>query len=267
MSAAPGPVAARAAAGGDAERRKQVVWIVLPAYDEAPGLADLLVGIDDAMFQAGLAYRVVVVDDGSRDGTLAVAEEHAQRLPIEIVRHVQNEGLGAALRDGLMRAAELASARDVLVTMDADQSHTPQLILRMVQTLREGHDVVIASRFQPGSRVMGVPGHRRFLSRWGSVLLQLVFPIPGVRDYTCGYRAYRAGVLQEVLRLRGPALFEQTGFQCMVDILLQLRRLELICGEVPLVLRYDLKQGPSKMRVGKTIRDTLSLLVRRRLGR
>ena len=261
----PQPALATAAPPSTAARRKQVVWIVLPAYDEAQGLAALLAAIDEAMFQAGLAYRVVLVDDGSRDATLAIAEEHASRLPMEIVRHPQNEGLGAALRDGLMRAAALADPSDVLVTMDADQSHTPQLILRMVHTLREGHDLVIASRFQPGSRVVGVPPLRRFLSRWGSLLLRVLFPIRGVRDYTCGYRAYRAGVLQEVLRQRGTALFEQSGFQCMVDILLQLRRLELVCGEVPLILRYDWKRGPSKMNVARTLRQTLSLLVRRRL--
>jgi dolichol-phosphate mannosyltransferase len=252
--------------GGSLPHRRQVVWIVLPAYDEELGLGALLAAIDDSMFQAGLAYHVVLVDDGSCDGTLAVAEEHASRLPMEIVRHHQNEGLGAALRDGLMRAAELADPGDVLVTMDADQSHTPQLILRMVQALREGHDLIIASRFRPGARVKGVPLLRRVMSRGASVLLRALFPMRGVRDYTCGYRAYRAGVLQDVLRRRGAQLFEQSGFQCMVDILLQLRPLDLICGEVPLVLRYDLKRGPSKMPVARTVRQTLWLLARRRLG-
>jgi dolichol-phosphate mannosyltransferase len=241
------------------------VWIVLPAYDEEQGLGALLEDIDEAMFQADLPYHAVVVDDGSRDATLAVAQEHARRLPIVVERHLVNQGLGATIRDGLRKAAELAHPDDVLVTMDADQSHTPQLILRMVHALREGHDLIIASRFQPGSRVQGVPLLRRLLSRWGSLLLRVTFPIPGVRDYTCGYRAYRADVLQQVLRTHGDELFQQSGFQCMVDILLQLRRHQLICGEVPLVLRYDLKKGPSKMDVGRTVRQTLALLVRRRL--
>jgi dolichol-phosphate mannosyltransferase len=72
-------------------------------------------------------------------------------------------------------------------------------------------------------------------------------------------------VLQEVIAEHGQDFFDQTGFQCMVDILLKLRRRDLIFGEVPFVLRYDLKEGESKMNVGKTIRDTLRLIARRRI--
>jgi dolichol-phosphate mannosyltransferase len=240
------------------------IWVVLPAYNEEAGLGDLLDEIKGAMLPTGLRYHVVVVDDGSRDGTLGVARDYEQRLPLVIVQHEQNQGLGATLRDGLVRAASLAAREDVLITMDADQSHTPQLIPRMVQAVHEGHDVVIASRFREGSQVRGVPLLRRFLSRGGSLLLRLLFPTPEVRDFTCGYRAYRAALLQEVLRSEGTRLFEQSGFPCTLDILLQLRRRRPIFGEVPFVLRYDLKRGPSKMNVAQTVRGTLMLLLRRR---
>jgi len=96
------------------------------------------------------------------------------------------------------------------------------------------------------------------------VLFKIMFSIPGIRDYTCGYRAYRAGLLQDVIA-SDPAFFDQDGFQVMVDILLKLRRdKDLIFGEVPLILRYDLKEGSSKMDVGGTIRSTLALMWRRR---
>ena len=94
----------------------------------------------------------------------------------------------------------------------------------------------------------------------------MLFPIRGVRDYTCGYRAYRAVVIKDALSDYGDDFLNQDGFQCMVDILLKLRRRDLIFGEVPFILRYDIKEGGTKMNVRRTILQTLLLIVRR-LGR
>lgn len=240
--------------------------MVLPAFNEAACLGRLLEHLDEDLTEAGLPYQIIVVDDGSTDGTDAIAREYAARMPVSLVRHPQNLGLGAAIRDGLKHAADAAAPRDIIVTMDADDTHTPGLILRMSRMIYEGHDVVIASRYQPGSRTIGVPLHRRALSWGGSMLLRVVFPIQGVRDFTCGFRAYRAGVIQAALAQYGDAFLDQEGFQCMVDILLKLRRMHLIFGEVPFILRYDIKEGASKMRVGRTISRTLQLMLRRRLG-
>jgi dolichol-phosphate mannosyltransferase len=148
--------------------------------------------------------------------------------------------------------------------MDADNSHDPALILKMLAAADAG--VVIASRFQPGGQTIGVPARRRLLSRMASLLLSTVFPTPHVRDFTCGFRGYRAEVLQSALDAYGEALFESDGFQCMVDLLLKVRALGVQFAEVPIVLRYDLKRGSSKMPVWRTIRSTLRLVVRRRLN-
>ncbi len=247
-------------------RVRQTIWIVLPAYNEETDLPVLLSRIEDSMLEANLQYRIVIVDDGSTDRTLEIAKEAASRLPIHIESHSSNMGLGATIRDGLLTACRMAEPRDILITLDADNSHTPELVLRMVRQIREGHDVVIASRYQRGSHVRGVPFLRRVLSYWGGVLFKLVFPIKGVRDYTSGYRAYRAELLQSVVASNKQPFFDQDGFQVMVDILLKLRRVpSLIFGEVPMILRYDLKSGASKMDVGATIGNTLRLMVKRRL--
>jgi dolichol-phosphate mannosyltransferase len=183
------------------------------------------------------------------------------------VQHERNRGLAEAINTGLAHAAEQAEARDIILTMDADNSHTPGLIASMVRKIHEGHDVVIASRYQPGARVVGLTLHRRLLSRVASLLFQAVLPIPNVRDYTCGFRAYRASLIQRV-RQDDPNFISEQGFTVMVDILLKLRtqQPEVLMAEVPLLLRYDLKKGASKMNVGRTSRQTLALIVRRRLG-
>lgn len=240
------------------------IWVVLPAFNEGQNLSGLLERIDEAMFEDGTAYEIIVVDDGSRDNTPQVIEKYSPILPIHFLRHEVNKGLGATIRDGLKYATEVCSDDDIVVAMDADNSHTPHLIRSMVRGIREGNDVVIASRYQYGAYVRGVPFYRILLSlgaRWVSTLL---FPIHGVRDYTCGFRAYRGAVLKDAFDRYGEEFVSNNGFEAMLDILLKLRQMDAIITEVPLILRYDQKKGNSKMRVFRTIRRSVSLLLRRR---
>jgi dolichol-phosphate mannosyltransferase len=251
----------------DLRMNRRTVWVVLPAYNEEAALGNLLVRIDEALTDEGLPYQVMVVDDGSTDGTADIALAASTRLPVMVERHAQNQGLGATIRDGILAVCRLAGDRDVLITLDADNTHTPGLIARMVRMIREGHHVVIASRYRPGSRVRGVPFHRRVISRTASLLMMILFPTKGVRDYTCGYRAYEISLLKKIIKESGQDFFDQDGFQVMVDILLKLRKdPDVIFGEVPLILRYDHKQGASKMKLVQTARKTLLLILKQRLG-
>jgi dolichol-phosphate mannosyltransferase len=243
------------------------VIVVLPAYNEQENLPGLLDNLAEALIDASLDFEIVVVDDGSSDSTPNILDKQASQMPLRVQRHERNQGLGATIRDGLYFANKIAGAKDVVLTMDADETHTPGLILRMVRMIKEGHDVVIASRYQPGARVIGLSWHRRVISSAASTLMRALFPTPGVRDYTCGYRAYRGEVLSRAIAAYGDRFVDQEGFQCMVDILLKLRRMpNVVIGEVPLILRYDLKKGESKMRILRTARNTLQLLTKRKLG-
>jgi dolichol-phosphate mannosyltransferase len=243
-----------------------MIFMVLPAYNEAEGLPVLLRAIRHVMEESRLEYKVVAVDDGSSDGTWDAITRHAAEMPLVPVRHEVNRGLAEALRSGLQVALREAAPSDVIVTMDADNTHAPGLVMRMLTLIREGHDLVIGSRYVAGARVVGVPFHRRVLSGGASLLMRAVFPIKGARDYTCGFRAYRASILQAAFARYGEALISQKGFSCMVDILLKMRRLDPIVTEVPLILRYDLKHGMSKMRAAHTIVDTLVLMARNLRG-
>jgi dolichol-phosphate mannosyltransferase len=250
----------------DRQIAQQKVWIALPAYNEEQALPSLLDAIHAALEPAEIDYGVIVVDDGSRDATARIAREAAARGPVELIAHVKNIGLAGAIRTCLGAALARSGPNDVIVTMDCDDTHPPRLIPQMLDAINNGRDVVIASRFQPGAKVIGVPASRMVYSIAAKWMFQTLFPIHGVRDYTCGYRAYRAEALRAAAQMYGDHLITETGFSCMADLLLKLRRLPLEMSEIPLELRYDRRGGASKMRVIRTIRQTLFLMLRRRFG-
>ncbi|QDS93190.1 Undecaprenyl-phosphate mannosyltransferase [Roseimaritima multifibrata] len=242
------------------------VLLALPAYNEQASLPELMERIGEAFADSGHPYEVIIVDDGSQDDTLKIACQWSFQMPVHVLQHKQNQGLGVTIRDALREATDRAGERDIIVTMDADNTHPPGLIDRMVRTIGEGCDVVIASRFQNGARVIGVPFNRAILSIGARLIFTLIFPTRGVRDYTSGYRAYRAASLRQAFDTFGDDFVAERGFSCMSDILLKLRSQGCMFGEVPLRLRYDQKGGESKMQVFKTIGLTLTLLARRRLA-
>ena len=244
-----------------------MIVVVLPAYNEAECIGSLLDSFCLALEEEGKSCRFIIVNDGSSDSTAAIVKEYAKKLTIDLVEHPRNKGLAEAMKTGLMQAVNTSADRDVIITMDADNSHLPGLMFRMERLLREGSDVIIASRYQAGARVMGLTLVLRILSYGVSLLFRVILPLPGVRDYTCGYRAYRAKLIKLAFLDYGDQFISEPGFSCMVDIILKLRKYDPIITEVPLILRYDQKLSSSKMNVKKTILQTLRLLVKRRLGK
>ena len=234
---------------------------MLPAYNEEASLALLL----DRLAAFGKAYtaepyQVIVVNDGSKDATPDIVADYACRMPVRLINHDGNKGLGTAMKTGLTAAAMLAGPADAVVTMDADNTHDPSLIPAMRAKLNEGSDLVIASRYQPGGQEIGLSLPRHIFSKGASTLLRLFFPIPGARDYTCGYRMYSGDLMRRAVGRYGDALVEEKGFTCMAEILIKMSRLGARVSETPLILRYDLKAGASKMKVGATIRRYFVLI-------
>jgi len=196
---------------------------------------------------------IVAVNDGSTDKTGDVLRRWQERLPLRVVDHGVNRGLGQAMRTGIASVADSAPADAVLVTMDADNSHDPALIPQMLEKHSAGADVVVASRYAPGGAEVGLPYHRHVFSRGANLVMALLFPLPGVKDFSCGYRLYRLAKLRDAMALYGSRFIEEDGFVCMAEILVKCRRVRIAAAEVPLVLRFDLREGASKMKVGRTI--------------
>lgn len=226
-----------------------MILVLLPAYNEEHSLAPLAGKIDTAMRDLGQSYRLIVGNDGSCDGTGEKLKALAERYPIEVVCHKINRGLGETSRDLFERAAEECDPGDRIVRMDCDDTHEPRVIGALLDKLDEGFDVVIASRFQSGGGQIGVAPYRAFISRCANLFMKVFFPIPGVWEYSCGFRAYRGEVVQRAIATYGNNFIQLKGmgFTCTLEKLIKLRLLGARFAEVPFVLRYDQKKSPSKM--------------------
>ena len=244
-----------------------MIALVLPAYNEEEALPRLLDRVRAIVPGLGEPLTVVVVDDGSKDATAEVAARAASaEMPVRVVKHEMNRGLHGALDTGLRAALAICGSSGWIVTMDADDTHPPDVIQAMIHHPSRA-SVVIASRFRPGAEWHGLTWDRTLFSYGVSMLFRIVWPMPNVRDYTCGYRAYRSDVIQRAYERWGDDFVSEPSFACMPDVLWKVSRLGPTMAEVPLSLHYDRKPGVSKMNVSRTIRRTLRLLVRRRLGK
>ena len=236
------------------------VAIVLPAYNEEKDLPCLLENIRITLADMPFKYTVVVVDDGSKDRTAEIAREAAKIMPLKLIQHEVNKGLGEGIQTGLREGWHIG---DIVVVMDSDNTHNPVYIQDMVKVIQEGDaDVVIASRFQAGSVVQGVPFFRQVLS-WGCfAMMKTLLPYRNVRDYSTGFRAYRSLTLGRLIKTSGPKFIEESSFACMLELLLSLRWVGARAVEIPYTLRYDLKVGVSKMRIMRTIRRYFNVIGR-----
>ncbi len=248
-----------------------MIWVIFPAWNEELVIRPTLLALWQAYREHGEPYMAVLVDDGSTDRTIdeanAAVLESGGTLPLTVLSHEKNMGLGAGLRTGIYWVLDRAADDDILVTLDADNTHPPALIPDLVRLVREGADLSIASRYRSGAEVHGVPGYRRALSDVASVLFSTIYPIPGVKDYTCCFRAYRIPILRRARAVYGDQLCNARGFEAVMDLLLRLGPLGVRVRELGFVLDYGGRVGQSKMKVMQTIRSTLTLLVRRRIER
>lgn len=226
-----------------------MILILLPAYNEEASLPPLMTKLETTLAQIGEEYKIVVCNDGSKDRTQTVLQKYAQTLPLEIIEHKINRGLGESSRDLFERAAEITKPGDVIVRLDCDDTHEPEFIPHIIEKVRSGYDVVIASRFEAGGGQMGVNAYRAFISRGANLFMKVFFPIPGLKEYSCGFRGYRAEKIKEAIGFYGNNFIQLKGlgFTCTLEKLVKLKLINARFGEVPFVLRYDQKQGVSKM--------------------
>ena len=211
------------------------VLVIIPTYNEVDNLAIVTARLRTAVPTADL----LVVDDGSPDGTGALADTLATAdARVHVLHRTAKAGLGAAYIAGFAWAAE--RGYDVVVEMDADGSHAPEQLPRLLAAL-EHADLVLGSRWVPGGEVVNWPRSRELLSRGGNLYTRLVLGLP-LADATGGYRAYRRTVLDRLLDLD----IASHGYCFQVDLAWQAWRAGYRVVEVPITF-VERERGESKM--------------------
>jgi dolichol-phosphate mannosyltransferase len=213
------------------------VTVVLPTYNERENLSDIAAAI------TAHGYRLLVVDDNSPDGTGEIADELARESPVISVLHRhEKEGLGPAYRAGFDRA--LAEGAETVIEMDADFSHDPADLPRLVTAIGEGADLAIGSRYVPGGSTPDWPRTRRFISKGGNLYARLMLGIP-TRDATAGFRAFRDSALRVLPYDRA----EASGYGFQVEMAWRAHQAGMTVVEVPISFQ-DRTRGTSKMGSG-----------------
>ena len=220
------------------------ISVIVPTYNEAESLPVLTQRLFAALQEAGLEAELVVVDDSSPDGTGDVAEGLAHQYPMRVLHRPPKSGLASAVWDGMAQARG-----DILVVMDADLSHPPEVVPQLIQAVASGAaDLAVGSRYVPGGGVINWPWLRRFASWFAN---QLARPFVPMRDATSGFFALKRDVVQ------GVAL-DPIGFKIGLEVMAKGRYERF--KEVPYTFQ-DRRYGQSKFGT-KEVRHYL-----RQLGR
>jgi dolichol-phosphate mannosyltransferase len=242
-----------------------MIRFVIPAYNEEQNIPNLLADLGPRARELGA--RIIVVDDGSTDGTLAALEEHGRDLHLAVVRHETNQGLGTAINSGLRAALGEAQDDDAIVTLEADNTSDLDDLMRMLARYEEGYDVVLASVYAPGGRIVGVAPWRLLASRAVSETFRRLGGLEDVHTLSSLYRVYRAGTLRRAAETYGYLLVREPGFAANVELLLKLFNSGARVAEVPTVNDWNRRKGVSKMRLKPTVMAYGRLMAAHLVGR
>ncbi|MCB0987128.1 MAG: polyprenol monophosphomannose synthase [Microthrixaceae bacterium] len=228
-----------------------VALVILPTYQEAENIRHALTRVREVVPEA----HVLVVDDGSPDGTADLAEQVGEELgQIHVLRRPAKAGLGPAYRAGFAWGIE--HGHDVMVEMDADGQHDPATLPELISTLETAPaDLVIGSRYVPGGAVPGWPANRRLLSQWGNRYIGLMLKL-GIRDATAGFRAYRTTIIERI----GLERVRADGYGFQIEMAYEVRKAGGRIVEIPITFR-DRRLGVSKMS-SNIVREALVMVTR-----
>ena len=242
-----------------------MIRFVIPAYNEAENIPNLMADLGPRARELGA--RIIFVDDGSSDGTFEAIQDHRDGLHLAVVRHQVNRGLGTAINSGLRAALGEAQDDDAIVTIESDNTSDLDDLPAMLAKFNQGADVVLASVYAPGGRIVGVAPWRLAASKAVSNSFRVVGGLKEIHTLSSLYRVYRAGTLRRAAETYGWLLVREPGFAANVELLLKLYNAGAKVAEVPTVNDWSRRLGTSKMNLKPTVMAYGRLMAAHIVGR
>ncbi len=244
---------------------KPTLFLVVPAYNEVANVGrlvdNLTAGGTEMCDLAGCgALHVVLVDDGSADGTADAARSYAPPDTLTVLRHEVNRGPGAAFATAFAFLQTRLRPDDRVFTLEGDNTSRLDTARRMLVRLREGYDAVLASPYAYGGGFHQTSWFRLFLSHGANGLLKGGLGIRGIHTMSSFFRLYTGELLLRLGTVYGPGIVERKGFECMAELLMKMIALGARLSEVEMLLDSSLRLGKSKMKIVRTVRGYLALL-------
>ncbi|MDX2083279.1 MAG: glycosyltransferase family 2 protein [Rickettsiales bacterium] len=244
-----------------------MIKIIFCALNEEKNLKKFLTGVNHEMQNLQQNFEIIACLDGSTDKSYQILQSFAKFYPIKILPLKNQRALGFAYKRLFLDVIENCHDDDLVISLDADNTHKPQQIAPMLQHFKKNKlDILIASRFCDKSLLEKFPLYRQFISKFTSILLQNLFSVKLIsgtklQDFTSGYRIYKVEKLKKLFALEKNKFISEPEFTYTCELLIKLAQLDCRIDEIAISYDYGQKIGASKLRVARNFYRLIILLL------
>lgn len=245
-----------------------MIKVLLCCLNESQNLKKLLVNLGHEMQLLQRKFEIFICLDGTVDNSLKIISEFQKFHEIRILPQLNQRGLGLAYKRLFLAAIKNSADDDLIISLDADNTHNPEQIAEMIEHFQKNSlDFLVASRFCNNSVMSDFPLHRQLISKFTSILLQKIFSVKKIsgemlRDYTSGYRIYKAEKLKQLFALEKDRFITEPEFTYTAELLIKLSRLGIRIDEIAISYDYGNKIGKSKLRISRNFYRLIIMLLK-----
>lgn len=239
------------------------LFILIPVLNEAGNIVKLMGSLKMLSDELAGNFEVqaILIDDGSSDQTSELAARTAGNLDLklEVLRHQTNQGPGHAFGTGFKYLTSRLEENDLVMTMEGDNTSRIDLVKQMLHRMEEGYEIILASPYLYGGRIVNTSSYRVLLSSVANLFIKELLGLNGILTVSSFFRLYKTQALKKLQLAYGQEIIERAGFECMVEMLMKIVNLQMTISEVPMLLDTHARVGKSRMKIMRTIRGYLAL--------
>ncbi|MDP2649748.1 MAG: glycosyltransferase family 2 protein [bacterium] len=235
-----------------------MIFLLAPAFNESENLEYL---VRTVYKKVPFKYRLIIVNDGSTDNTLEVAQKISAKYNLKIIGYKKNQGPGYAFKYGFDYILKLAKDADLIVTIESDNSSDLNSLKEMIAKSRN-HDVVVASPIMIKNGLVGIKAHRKFLTYANHYITHFFFHIKGINSYGNFFRVYKPSIIRKQKKVYGSNYITEHGFTVATEILIKLDKIGATFTSVPSKVDWSNRVGQSKMIIFKYIRSQILFIMK-----